>query len=131
MQGVQHRAFDLHGNFYGDEYYYLDGEPIRPDGTSTYQGFGHLTGGVRGCGTGTSVFDVTEGAIDWTKFDPITGTAPGSNKWRVRPGSGTGGLTGLVSGEGITTWRISVTGLAGVTSIEGEGDFIGQVTCRS
>lgn len=119
------------GTFYGDEHYYLNGELIRPDGTTTYQGFGQLTGGVRGCGTGTFVFDGTEGTIDWTKLDPITGTAPGYNKWHVRPGSGTGGLTGLVSGEGITTWRISVTGTAGVTPTEGEGDFTGKVTCRS
>jgi hypothetical protein len=119
------------GTVYGDDYYYLDGELVRPDGKTTYQGFARVTGGVLGCGTGTYVLDITEGTIDWTKLDPITGTAPGSNEWRVRPGSGTGGLTGLVSGEGITMWRVSVTGLAGVTPVEGEGDFTGKVICRS
>ncbi len=56
--------------------------------------------------------------------------APGYNKWQLRPGSGTGELTNLVSGSGEVTWTVHALGLVGGTPVEGEGDLTGTITCR-
>lgn len=58
-----------------------------------------MNGTVKGCGTGTFIL-YERGWVDATRFDPVTQSAPGFNTWRVRRGSGTGGLEGLVSGHG-------------------------------
>ena len=120
------------GTMWGDEHYDLTGaDPSAlPDGKITYEGAAYITGGVEGCGTGTYILDNTDGYIDMTKYDPITDSAPGYNKWHLRPGSGTGELTNLVSGEGVNNWTIHLAGTVGVTPMEGEGDFTGTITCH-
>jgi len=70
-----------------------------------------------------------EGYIDMTRFNPLTNSAPGYNKWRLRPGSGTGELTNLVSGQGENHWTVYFVGTGGDPEKFGEGDFTGTVTC--
>ena len=88
------------GTIWGEERYDLTGaDPSAlPDGKITFEGTQYMNGGVEGCGTGTYIFEVTEGYIDMNTYDPLTDTAEGYNKWQLRPGSGTGELTNLVSG---------------------------------
>jgi hypothetical protein len=99
------------------------------DGKLRYEGPDYVTGGVQGCGTGSYIVDDYDGYIDLTKYDPVTNSAPGFNRWRVRAGSGTGQLTNLVSGEGVNYWRDYLAGDAGLAPYLGVGDFTGTITC--
>ncbi|MGQ0434928.1 MAG: hypothetical protein ACT452_21270 [Microthrixaceae bacterium] len=121
----------LTGTMWGDEYYDLTGaDPSAlPAGKITYEGTQYMNGGVEGCGTGTYILEVTEGYIDMTTYDPLTDSAEAHNKWQLRPSSGTGELTNLVSGSGELHGRIHVAGAAGITPNFGDGDFTGTITC--
>jgi hypothetical protein len=116
------------GTMYGDVRYDNYGM-WQPNGHLAYRGPDYIDGGVEGCGTGTFVIDDSEGDIDYTAYDPKTNSAPGTNKWHLRRGSGTGGLTNLVDGEGTNTWREDFDGETGQSDIAGEGDFTGWITC--
>jgi hypothetical protein len=121
------------GTIWGDEYSDASNteEGLTPDGKLHYEGPDYITGGVEGCGTGTFILDTYEGNVDFSRFDPLTNTAPGANKWRLRRGSGTGELVNLVSGEGDTAWTVYLGGNGGDSQRFGEGDFTGTITCRS
>lgn len=128
-RNVGHATFT--GTMWGDEYYDLTGmDPTALPGRITYEGVGYITGGVEGCGTGTFIIDNTEGYIDMNQYHPLTDSAPGFNRWTLRPGSGTGELTNLVSGSGVNNWTFHPSGAAGINPLEGEGDFTGTITCR-
>jgi hypothetical protein len=102
-----------------------------PDGKITYDGPDYTDGGVEGCGTGTYILDTYDGYVDMAQFDPLTVSAPGYNKWRLRAGSGTDELTNLVSGEGENRWTVYFArAIAGDADRFGEGDFTGTMTCR-
>jgi len=116
------------GTMWGDDHYDLEGWAT-PDGRITYEGPNYITGGVKGCGTGSYIIEDYDGYIDMTKFDPLTNSAPGYNQWRLRPGSGTGELTNLVSGQGKNVWTVYFAGKDGDPEKFGEGDFTGTVTC--
>jgi hypothetical protein len=129
------------GTFTADEHFELTGLAT-PDGKLTFEGAGYMTNAtIAGCGTGepgTFIMDGWGGYIDFARFDPtnnlpggVGGSAPGFIFWRIRPGSGTGGLTGLVSGEGVNFWRIYNQGTAGAGGPEGIGLFTGTITCRA
>lgn len=117
------------GTMWGDEYYDLTGW-VTPGGQITYEGYASITGGVEGCGTGSYIIDGYEGSTDMTRYDPVTHGAPGYVKWRLRPGSGTGQLTNLVSGEGEVHWTDYFVEHNGDTNKAGEGDVTGTITCR-
>jgi len=116
------------GTLFGPEHYDLYGLAT-PDGRITYEGTAYFSGGITGCGAGSYIIDVEDGYIDMTRFDPLTNSAPGHNNWRVRPGSGTGELTNLVSGQGVTNWTAYFAGKPGSPETFGEGDFTGSITC--
>lgn len=116
------------GTLYGEEYYDLEGT-VTTDRHITYEGPAYVTGGVQGCGKGSYILEITNGYIDMKKYDPVTNSAPGFNEWSYRPGSGTGELTNLISGSGVNHWTIYWSGAAGVTPVEGEGDFTGTIRC--
>ena len=117
------------GTMWGDAHYDQAGW-VTPDGRITYEGPDYITGGVEGCGTGSYILDMNDGGyIDMTKFDPLTNSAPGYNTWRLRPGSGTGELTNLVSGQGENHWTAYFAGKGGDPEKFGEGDFTGSITC--
>lgn len=119
------------GTMWGDDYYDLTtSTSSQSPGHITYEGPNYITGGVEGCGTGSYIIDDYKGDIDMTKYDPLTNSAPGYNTWRLRPGSGTGELTNLVSGEGVNHWRYYFGGRNGDPEKFGEGDFTGTITCR-
>jgi hypothetical protein len=108
---------------------------FEPSGKIRYEGPDYITGSIAGCGSGKFILDEPYGEIDMTKFDPVTQSAPGYNTWRVRSGSGTGELAGLVSGSGVNNWRVYFQGqypLEPDPSAErfGKGHFTGTVTCR-
>jgi hypothetical protein len=127
-RNVGHATFT--GTMRGDQYYELHGT-VTPDGKITYEGPAYFTGGtIEGCGTGTFILDETKGYVDMSEYDPITDSAPGFNEWQLRPGSGTGELTNLVSGSGVNNWTFHPAGAAGITQLEGEGDFTGTITCQ-
>jgi hypothetical protein len=124
------------GTITGGEHYELAGGPTI-DGKLTYEGPAYVTGAVQGCGSGTFIIDNYDGYIDLAKDDPtnnfeggVGGSAPGFNYWKVRAGSGTGGLAGLVSGGGVNHWRFYNAGGAGLGGPEGIGLFTGTITCR-
>lgn len=117
------------GTFTGEAYYDLLGW-VQPDGKIRYEGPDYVTGTIKGCGTGTFILDEPYGEVDMTKFDPVTQSAPGYNTWRVRPGSGTGGLEGLVSGSGVNHWRAYPFEQDPVARRFGKGTFTGTVKCR-
>lgn len=117
------------GTMWGDAYYRTQGW-VTPDGNIRSEGYDEVTGGVQECGTGSYVIEVYDGYIDMTQFDPLTNSAPAYTKWRLRPGSGTGQLTNLVSGEGEIYWREYFVGKGGDPAKAGEGDFTGTITCR-
>lgn len=119
---------DYTGTLYGKDYYDLDGT-LTTDGKITYQGPAYFTGGVQGCGKGAYILDITDGYVDMTKYDPVTNSAPGFNKWRYRPGSGTGALKNLVSGSGVNHWTVYWSGAVGLSPVFGEGDFTGTIKC--
>jgi len=100
------------------------------DGHITYEGHGTITGGVVGCGTGSYTLEGA-GYVDMSQFNPVTQSAPGYNTWRLRPGSGTGQLTNLVSGQGVNNWTYYPVGKNGDPNQSGEGDFTGTITCRT
>jgi len=119
------------GTMWGDERYDLQGPiPLAlPDGKMAYEGTAYIDGGVVGCGTGTYILEATEGYVDMTTYNPVTDSARGFNKWHLRPGSGTGELTNLISGSGETHWEMHGLGAAGIGYF-GDGDFTGTITCR-
>ena len=123
----------LTGTLWGDDSYDLTtSTSSQSPGYITYEGPNYVTGGVEGCGTGSYIFDDYGGKIDMTQYDPLTNSAPGYNIWRLRPGSGTGELTNLVSGEGENHWRIYFGGgKDGDPDQYGVGDFTGTITCRT
>jgi hypothetical protein len=125
------------GTFVGGETYSLSGWPTA-DGKLHYEGPAYMTGTIVGCGKGTYIVDNWGGWIDFAKHDVMSnapggfgGSAPAFNYWRIRPGSGTGGLKGLVSGSGVNHWRDYAAGDAGLSSPEGIGLFTGTITCRT
>jgi len=119
------------GTMYGDVSFDLTTPTAsQSPGHITYEGPDNITGGVVGCGTGSYVIVDSNGDIDMTKYDPITNSAPGYNTWKLRPGSGTGELTNLLSGEGENHWREYFSGKPGAPDTYGEGDFTGTITCR-
>jgi hypothetical protein len=114
----------MHGTVHYEERGWL-----RPDGKLGYEGPDYFTGGgIVGCGDGEFVVDTFDGWVDLTQWDPATNSAPGFNRWRVRPQSGTRGLTGLIGGAGENHWRMyfSDTG----TQKWGKGLYTGTVTCQ-
>ncbi|HUR76988.1 MAG TPA: hypothetical protein VMZ22_03495 [Acidimicrobiales bacterium] len=122
------------GTMWGDEEYDLSGgDPSAlSEGKIAFEGTMYMNGGVEGCGTGTYILEATEGYIDMTTYDPLTDSAEGFTKWRLRPGSGTGELTNLVSGSGELHGEIHWAGgnAASITPHFGEGDITGTITCR-
>lgn len=124
------------GTITGDEHYELEGGPTA-DGKLTYEGPAYIMGTIEGCGSGSFIIDNYDGYIDYAKTDPndnleggVGGSAPGFNRWKIRAGSGTGGLAGLVSGGGVNHWRIYNQGTAGLGGPEGIGLFTGTITCE-
>lgn len=103
----------------------------RPNEKVSYEGPDFVTGGVVGCGTGSYIIEDYDGYVDLNRFDPLTHSAPGFNKWRLRPGSGTGQLTNLISGEGVNHWTEYFVGKDGDSQKAGEGEFTGTITCRN
>lgn len=83
---------------------------------------------IEGCGEGGFTFDLYKGRLDVASYDPVTNTMMGYFTWRIRPDSGTGGLSGLISGEGKGHWKMywSETG----TQTWGRGLITGTVTCE-
>ncbi len=100
------------------------------DGHLTYEGHGTITGGIVGCGTGSYTF-YGKGYIDFSRFDPVTQSAPGYDTWRLLPESGTGQLTNLVSGHGVNNWTFYAVGKNGDPKQSGEGKETGTITCRT
>lgn len=120
------------GTFWGHEtndLHSTDEGVVTPGGHLTYEGDAVLTGGIVGCGTGSFTF-YGKGFIDMSRYDPITNSAPGYNDWHIRPGSGTGQLTNLVSGGGDGHWTYYSVGKNNDPNQSGEGDFTGTITCR-
>jgi hypothetical protein len=89
--------------------------------TLVYSGTGTFTGTARGCGTGSMGYEVRNGFVDQQQ-NP---TAPnGFEEWRVRPGTGTGGLAGVTAGQGVGVYTIFPT-------LANNGIFAGSLTCAS
>ncbi len=124
------------GTFTADEHYELTGAPTT-DGKITYAGAAYLTGAIEGCGSGSFIIETDDGYVDFAKTDAndnleggVGGSAPGFNHWKLRAGSGTGGLAGLVSGGGEVNWRYYHQGGAGLGGPEGIGVLTGTITCE-
>ena len=125
------------GTFVGEAEFELDAwyDPQEGAGHLFYEGWG-VQGNrfvdvfIEGCGRGGFHMEEWDGVIDYTQLDPVNDTAPGYNKWRVRPGSGTGDLVGL-EGEGENNW-VTHTANTPVTDRGnyGEGVFTGTLRCR-
>lgn len=98
-----------------------------PDRKLRYEGFEYVTGEIVGCGKGSFIIEIPYGYVDFAEYDAATGTAPGFNDWHIRPGSGSGGLSGLVSGSGQNHWTSRATAQ---DETFGDGTFTGSVTCR-
>lgn len=100
------------------------------NGDLRYEGFNIMKGTIPGCGTGTFVLDEPYGVIHRETFDPANQSMRGYNTWFVRKGSGTEGLSNLVSGQGENNWTAFFSrGHDGEDGF-GEGRFTGEVTCR-
>lgn len=101
-----------------------------PDGVNLrYTGTDYIVGSVAGCGTGSFVIDYPEGLVNQDRFNPMTQGEPGWNTWVLRKGSGTGGLTNLVSGSG--EMYFTAYPLRGHDQSEtfANGDITGTFTC--
>ncbi len=81
---------------------------------------------VKGCGVGGLIFDTFDGDFDFTDTRASDVSTGGYNKWRIRPGSGTGTLAGI-SGEGENHWRPYWTETG---DRWGRGVFTGTITCQ-
>jgi hypothetical protein len=81
---------------------------------------------IEGCGRGGFSLDTFGGEM-FVDAHPEDGSTGGFNGWRLRPGSGTGGLSGLASGEGENHWHQywSESG----TETWGRGLYTGTITC--
>jgi hypothetical protein len=93
--------------------------PTSTPGVFTFSGVETFTGTVDGCGTGTITYDLSNGFVQLVP-NP---TAPnGFQTWTIRPGAGTGGLSGVSGGEGVAIFTIQ-------TTLANEGFFAGSLTC--
>lgn len=99
---------------------FCQGIPSKPD----CEAYG--VGTIAGCGTGTFILDNTDGIVDIPHLNHSNGRIPAFNRWHVRPGSGPGGLTGLVSGSGVNYETLS---LIATDDSYGIGSYTGSVTC--
>lgn len=83
---------------------------------------------IEGCGDGGFTFDVHKGRLSIASYDPKTNTMMGYFTWSIRPRSGTGGLSGLISGEGEGEFKMywSETG----KETWGKGLITGTITCE-
>lgn len=87
---------------------------------------------VEGCGRGGFLMEEWDGRVDIAppaNYDLTTNRGEGFNKWRVRPGSGTGQLVGL-TGSGVNNWTYHDARHPVQYGNYGEGIFTGTVTCR-
>ncbi len=120
------------GTFQGTAHYDLD-SLIGLETKSRYEGDGNQFDDVivDGCGHGTFHMDESDGYIDFGRYDPVTNSAPGYNRWRIRPDSGTGDLVGL-AGEGENNWTFYLNGYLPTAGPRegGKGVFTGTVSCR-
>lgn len=102
---------------------------LTPEGHLTYTCVGYFTGSIRGCGSGSFIFDNPNGYIDLSKYDPQTNTSPAYNDWSYRRGSGTGNLQNLVSGSGVNHWTEHFDGEVDSSKYSGTGHFTGTISC--
>ncbi|MEY2569031.1 MAG: hypothetical protein QOE35_3560 [Actinomycetota bacterium] len=125
------------GTFEGTAHFELESIVLTTDerttgGKSYYEGDGNQFDDVvvAGCGHGAFHMDESDGYIDFNHYDPVTNSAPGYNKWSIRPGSGTGDLVGL-AGEGENHWTFYLNGYLPTAGPRdgGKGLFTGSVTC--
>jgi hypothetical protein len=126
------------GTFEGTAHFELESVVLTTDerttgGKSYYEGDGNQFDDVivAGCGHGAFHMDESDGYIDFNQYDPVTNSAPGYNKWRIRAGSGTGDLVGL-AGEGENHWTFYLNGYLPTAGPRegGKGLFTGTVTCN-
>jgi hypothetical protein len=125
------------GTFVGEAEFELDAwfDPEKEAVHLYYEGWGNQGNRfvdvlIEGCGRGGFHMEEWDGDIDYTRLDPVKDTAPGFNRWRVRPGSGTGDLVGL-EGEGVNNWTTHVGNHPTAQyGNYGEGVFTGSLRCR-
>jgi hypothetical protein len=116
------------GGFVGTQYFNLDSW-LEPNGDQAYEGLVHFVATIPGCGSGEFDMWETNGRIRTAEFDPSDQGMPGTNDWRIVPGSATGGLAGrIVSGSGVNHWRYYELEVRGGDI--GRGTFTGTVVCR-
>ena len=102
---------DYFGYFRGDTQRVFEGESWDPH-----------TGSLKGCGSGSFVMHQTKINGDFSKFDPVTQSAPLYIVWEVLPGSGTGdftGATGAGTGTGVFYYDLG-----------NKGTYTGTINCR-
>jgi hypothetical protein len=118
---------DFTGTIHGHGHYAERGR-VGSDGKLAYEGTDYFSGGgIVGCGLGDFIAESFDGWVDLSKWDVATNSAPAFNRWRIRPNSGTQGLTGLI-GEGENHWRMYFNDTA--TQRWGRGLYTGTLTCR-
>ena len=131
-QYVLHGDATFTGTFSGNAPFDCWGDshaPVTLDGKLLFACTDYVRGVVQRCGKGSFIIDDYDAYVDIAKTDPSTGTAPGYNKWRIRPNSGTGDLVGI-SGQGVNHWTEHWVGEADTSQPAGTGHFTGSVTCR-
>ena len=125
------------GTMRGEATFELDTWADEKDpGRLLYEGFGDQGNRfvdvfIEGCGRGGFHMEEWDGYVDYSlgAYDAENDNAPGYNKWRVRPGSGTGDLVGL-SGEGENHWTSHSPFHPKEHGNHGEGVFTGVFRCR-
>jgi hypothetical protein len=93
--------------------------PTSTPGAFTFSGVETFTGTVDGCGTGTITYDLSNG---FAQLVPNPTAPNGFQNWTIRPGAGTGGLSGVSGGQGVAIFTIQ-------TTLANEGFFAGFLTC--
>src|SRR5262249_13990350 len=93
--------------------------PTSTPGAFTFSGVETFTGTADGCGTGTITYDVSNG---FAQLEPNPTAPNGHQTSAIRPGAGTGGLSGVTGGQGAGISTIQ-------TTLANEGFFAGFLTC--
>jgi len=125
------------GTLRGEASFVLD---LWPDeslpGQFFYEGFGdqgnHFVDvEIEGCGRGGFQMEEWDGRVALSPpadYNVATNKGAGFNRWRVRPGSGTGQLVGL-TGSGVNNWTYHSAYSPVQYGNYGEGVFTGTLTC--
>lgn len=127
---------EFKGTISGDDWYEVRGwlpEDPNEAGEIVYDGRNWMTQAtIKGCGSGTFMYDDDNGTESYKDTDPQTLYSPAHNDWHIEPGSGAGGLSGLVSGSGTIEFQDGQVTMAGLTNDPqaSHGTMEGTVTCR-